>query len=113
MSRACSATSSWPSAKEPDQSPQTVTEAKDVYAQWRRVLLDERENTVAAIPVMAADMRLDFYYGFGGVVAPGRFHGVDMMRKKLEILETEINQFLPLLAKRCGVAMNSFKPESP
>ena len=89
--------------KEPDRSPPAVAEAERLCARWREVLLDERENTVDALPVMAADMRLDFYYGFGGVIAPSRFHGVDMMRKKLEILQGEIDAFLPSLAKRLGV----------
>jgi hypothetical protein len=57
---------------------------------------------------MAADMRLDFYHGFGGGAAPGAFHGTDMIRKKLKVLEAELNQFLPLLARRCG-----FAPEPP
>ncbi|MCX6930741.1 MAG: hypothetical protein NT154_47195, partial [Verrucomicrobia bacterium] len=88
--------------KTKEQSPRKVTEAKQLYAQWRKVLLDERTNAIAAIPVMTSDMRLDFYYGFGGSVAPGKVHGADMIRKKIEILETEIDQVLPLLAKRCG-----------
>jgi hypothetical protein len=89
--------------KAPEQFPGNVAEANSLYAQWQKVLLDERENARAAMPVMAADMRLDFYYGFAGHVAPGKAHGLDMIRKKLEILETEINQFLPSLAKRCGL----------
>ena len=44
-------------------------------------------------------MRLDFYHGFAGSAAPGKAHGTDMIRKKLEILETELNQFLPLARK--------------
>lgn len=91
-------------AKESEKSPATINEAKALYAQWRKVLLDEKENALAALPVMAADMRLDFYYGFGGSAAPGNAHGTDMIRKKLEILETEIQQVLPALAQRCGFA---------
>jgi hypothetical protein len=53
---------------------------------------------------MAADMRLDFNYGFGGGAAPGQAHGSDMIGKKLKMLETEIQQVLPALAKRCGFA---------
>ena len=65
------------------------------------------------MPVMAADMRLDFYYGFAGSVAPGQAHGADMIRKKLEILEIEINQFLPALAKRCGFVTETFRLDDP
>jgi hypothetical protein len=62
---------------------------------------------------MAADMRLDFYYGFAGRVAPGQAHGADMIRKKLELLETEINEFLPALAKRCGVVPEPSEAQKP
>ena len=89
-------------AKESEKSPAKVMEAKELYVQWRKTLLDEKENASEAIPVMAADMRLDFYHGFGGSAAPGKAHGTDMIRKKLEILEAEINEILPSLAKRCG-----------
>ena len=89
-------------AKQPDPAPGKVAEAKELYAQWRKVLLDEKANAIEAVPVMAGDMRLDFYYGFGGGAAPVKFHGAEMIRKKLEILETEIDRFLPSLAKRCG-----------
>jgi len=94
-------------AKETSRSPEQVAEAKQCYARWRQVLLDERENARASLPVMAADMRLDFYYGFAGGSTHGDTHGVDMIRKKLEILDTEISQVLPALARRCG-----FEPES-
>jgi hypothetical protein len=88
--------------KERERSPGKVKEARELYARWRSILLDERENAIEAMPVMAGDMRLDFYYGFGGGAAPGQCHGVDMIRKKLEILDTELNRFLPSLASRCG-----------
>ncbi len=87
-------------------SPERVAEARVLYGQWRTILRDEQANARSSLSVMAADMRLDFYHGFGGLSAPGNSHGADMIRKKLEILETEINQFLPSLAKRCG-----FTPE--
>ncbi len=92
-------------ANAPDQIAGDVAEARSLYARWQQVLLDEQENARAAMPVMAADVRLDFYYGFAGQVAPGKAHGLDMIRKKLEILATEINQFLPSLANRCGLAV--------
>jgi len=85
-------------AKETPRTPEHLAEAKKCYARWRQVLLDERENARASLPVMAADMRLDFYYGFGGGSMPGNAHGTAMIRKKLEILETEINQVLPSIA---------------
>jgi hypothetical protein len=90
-------------AKKQDRSPQEITEAKTLYAQWRKILLDEKENSIKAIPVVTADMRLDPYYGYDGGITPGKFHSKDMIAKKLEILETEINDFLPSVAKRCGI----------
>jgi hypothetical protein len=95
-------------AKERERSPSEVAEARGLYRQWRSVLLDERRNATEAMPVMAGDMRLDFYYGFAGSVAPGKAHGTDMIRKKLEILETELDQFLPMVARRCGFVPEAF-----
>ncbi len=83
-------------------SPASAAECCEAINRWKNVLLDERENSAAALPVMAADIRLDFYYGYAGWAAPGRFHGADMIRKKLEILDAEIRDFLPSVAKRCG-----------
>lgn len=88
--------------KESELSPANRAEAKATYARWREVLLDEKENSLAALPVMEADMRVDFYYGFGGSAAPGKAHGAEMIRVKLKNLEREISQFLPSLAQRCG-----------
>jgi hypothetical protein len=100
-------------AKTQQQSSRKTAEGRELYTRWRNVLLDERENAIAAIPVMAADMRLDFYYGFAGRAAPGQAHGADMIRKKLELLETEINEFLPALAKRCGVVPEPSEAQKP
>jgi hypothetical protein len=94
-------------AKASDPSTERVAEAKRLYAQWRKVLVDERENARESLPVMEADMRLDFYYGFGGGAAPGQAHGTDMIRKKLEILKTELDQFLPSVARRCGFELRT------
>jgi hypothetical protein len=100
-------------AKEQEHTPTKVTEARALLARWRGVLLDEKANSSEALPVMVADMRLDFYYGFGGGAAPGQARGSAMIRKKLEILETEINLFLPALAKRCGVELEPFEADKP
>ena len=100
-------------AKGRERSPSEVAEARGLYGQWRKVLLDEKRNAREAMPVMAADMRLDFYHGFAGSVAPGQAHGADMIRKKLEILEIEINQFLPALAKRCGFVTEPSRLDDP
>ncbi len=98
-------------AKRQEQAPREETEAKELLVRWRSVLLDEKANAIEALPVMAADMRLDFYYGFGGGAAPGQTHGADMIRKKLEILEIEIDRLLPSLATRCGVVLEAIEAE--
>jgi hypothetical protein len=100
-------------AKGRERSPSEVAEATRLYGQWRRVLLDEKRNATDAMPVMAGDMRLDYYHGFAGSVAPGKAHGIDMIRKKLEILETELNQFLPLVARRDGIVPEPLDVENP
>ena len=43
---------------------------------------------------MAADMRLDFYFGGDHSFS----HGVDVLKAKLKIIDTELNDFLPKLA---------------
>jgi hypothetical protein len=45
-------------------------------------------------------MRLDFYYGGDHTFS----HGGEMIRAKLQILEKEIDGFLPALARRCGLS---------
>lgn len=45
-------------------------------------------------------------------VCPRKVHGADMIRKKLEILETEINQVLSLLGVRCGFVPGLFEFEN-
>ena len=73
-------------------------EARVAFGRWRDVLLDEKANATEALPVMEADVRLDFYYGSDHTFS----HGSDMIRAKLALLDREINAFLPGLARRCG-----------
>ena len=90
-------------ARQKKKSPQSIDEAKTLFERWRKLLVDERENATAALPIMAADMRLDFYYGFAGYACPAKAHGVDMIRRKIEILDGEIGHYLPALAAGCGL----------
>ncbi|MFH1572250.1 MAG: hypothetical protein ABIL09_29940, partial [Gemmatimonadota bacterium] len=62
------------------------TDAAADRARWREVLEDERENARQALPVAAADVRLDFYYG-GDHTFP---HLAEMLAAKLEVLEGEL-----------------------
>lgn len=72
-------------------------EASRMLHRWRAVLADEKRNTEQARPVMAADMRLDYYYGADHMFS----HGVDVLDAKLKIISVEIDEFLPKIAARC------------
>jgi hypothetical protein len=77
-----------------DKGPEAVAEAGRLLARWREVLLDEQENATQGMRVVAADVRLDFYYSEQHLFA----HAVDMIRAKLDLLDEEIDAFLPSLA---------------
>ena len=63
-------------------------------------MLDEKANTAEALPVLKADIRLDFYKRKDSVIFPP---AEDMLRKKLEILDHEVNEFLPGVAHQFGL----------
>ena len=86
-------------AELPTHSPEELAEAQLRYEQWRAVLADEKANTIAAIPVVEQDPRLDFRNGAGKSLAPA----LELMRAKLEMLDHELNEYLPALAQRCGI----------
>ncbi len=67
----------------------------DLLDEWRTVLEDEKANAEAALPVMEADMRLDFRFGGDHTFS----HGVDMLRVKLALIESELRDYLPTLRK--------------
>ena len=85
-------------ATQESKSPEQIAEARRTYERWREVLLDEKANASEALPVMEADVRLDFYYGSDHTFS----HGADTIRAKLELIDREINEFLPALAAKCG-----------
>ena len=64
-----------------------MAEAAPLLERWREVLMDERENTRAALPIMEADVRLDPQYGFDHCFSPG----AAMLRAKLALLVTVTN----------------------
>jgi hypothetical protein len=78
------------------RSPEEIAEAAAALTRWTTLLEDERENTRAAVPIIAADVRLDAAYGGDHTFS----HTADMLQAKLEILEVELTQFLPGLAAR-------------
>ncbi len=63
---------------------------------WREILKDELANAKEALPIMEADMRLDFRY-------MGFCPGPEMIRAKIAILEKEIDEYLPSLEARLGL----------
>ncbi len=71
-------------------------EAAEKLARWREILVDERANANEALPIMAADLRLDFRY-------VGFCPGPEMIRAKLLIIQTEIDEYLPSVATRLGL----------
>jgi hypothetical protein len=88
-----------PLSQEKSLTAEKKARAAELYAEWRAVLLDELENTRAAAPIARADVRLDFYYRGDHMFN----HLWDMVDAKAELLEKEIEEFLPSVAERCGV----------
>ena len=56
------------------RSPEEIAEGAAALTRWTAVLEDERENTRAAVPIIAADVRLDAYYGGDHTFLPYRRH---------------------------------------
>jgi hypothetical protein len=81
-----------------DRSP-----LKDDYYRWLEMLVNERQNAVDALPLMKQDMRLDYYYGHNGAGISPHGHGVELIQKKIEIIESEINSYLPELRGKLGI----------
>ena len=78
-----------------------LVEAEQLWKRWKEVLEDELLNTKEALPIMEADMRLDFYFGGDHTFS----HGSDMLMAKLEILQKEIDEYLPDIASKLGIGV--------
>jgi hypothetical protein len=78
------------------RSPEETESARMLIARWKQVLEDERQNTSDALPLIRRDMRLDPYYGGDHTFS----HGEEMIGAKLELLETELSNYLPSLEAR-------------
>ncbi|PKO23877.1 MAG: hypothetical protein CVU38_01640 [Chloroflexi bacterium HGW-Chloroflexi-1] len=81
--------------------PEDAERARALHSRWIKVLENEKENAEAALPLMAADMRLDYYFGTDHTYR----HGVDVIRAKLELVEREISEYLPALWRRYEAAV--------
>lgn len=87
-------------AKRDSTAPEEKAEAQAQYNRWRAVLQDERQNTQAAITIVKRDSRLDVHNTRDGAALDP---ATDLMRNKLELLDHELNVFLPSLAAKCGL----------
>ncbi len=63
---------------------------------WRAVLVDERENAAAVLPIGQADMRLDRYFGGDHAFS----HMTWMLRAKLGTIDQVIATVRPRIARR-------------
>ncbi len=86
-------------AAQQERSPEELEAHRKRYERWRSILHDEKANAEAALPWVEKDMRLDVYYRIDHAFA----HSADMIRTKLRLLETEIHETLPAIARRCGL----------
>ena len=86
----------FPDPEIPDPRRSDRDRDDQLIEQWRSVLIDERDNAREALPLMEADVRLDFHYGGDHCFA----HGADMIRAKLDLIDDEINRVLPAIASR-------------
>jgi len=86
--------------KQPGQSAEEIAGYQTMFKRWREVLIDERQNTSEALPIVRGDMRFDCYFGSDHTFP----HITDMLDVKLRIIEREIEEFLPSVARRCNFA---------
>lgn len=86
-------------AAQPEKSQEEIEKHRLSLERWKRILIDERANAETALPVAEADVRLDCYYGSDHSFA----HIADMVRAKIQIMGTEIEETLPAIAKQCGL----------
>ncbi len=90
-------------AKKDSRTVKETAQAKKIYNRWRQVLLDEQKNAIDALLVINADVRLDFSLD-DALSFP---HASDMIDVKIKLINREINEYLPTVAKRCG--FNAFE----
>ncbi len=83
-------------AEQPARTAEERAEADGLLTRWLALLEDDRVNTEAALPLIKDDARLDAYYGGDHTFS----HTEDMLRAKLEILDTEIKTYVPSLRDR-------------
>jgi hypothetical protein len=75
--------------------PNELESAQAAFARWRDVLRDERANAAEALPVAQADIRLDACLNYASTQ--------ELIRAKLVILDQELQDYLPGIARKCGL----------
>lgn len=83
-------------AEKPQLAGEESKEAGELYTRWLLVLSDELENAREALPIMENDVRLNFKYGGDHTFEDG----AEMIRAKIQLLESEIEDDLPALAQK-------------
>lgn len=79
-------------------APLPDAERRALLQRWRAILLDEKDNAAAALPLVERDMRLDWYYGFDHTFP----HAAEMLRAKFALLEEESARVDGLFGARNG-----------
>jgi hypothetical protein len=74
-------------------------ETRKAYQRWVEVLRDEQANAEAALPLLEEDPRLDPYHRGDHSLS----HSTDMLKAKLAILDHELHDVLPRIAKDIGL----------
>ena len=90
----------WAEAGQPLE-PAQAEEARRSLARLREILEDEKANAEQALPIAESDPRLETYHR--GDHSLNRL--VDMMRAKIEFTDRQLNEELPRLAERLGIAL--------
>lgn len=75
------------------RTPEESAEGLRLLDEWEAIVRDDLENTRASLPLIAADARLDAYFGGDHTFS----HTADMLNAKLGLLDVELKEFLPEL----------------
>lgn len=86
-------------AGQQSRTPEEIERHRKLFEKWRQILLDEQSHLQAALQLVETDMRLDCYYGTDHSFP----HAGEMIRTKMKLLEREIGEILPTVARRCGL----------
>lgn len=86
-------------AGQQSRTPEEIERHRKLFDRWKQILLDEQSHLQAALQLVETDMRLDCYYGTDHAFP----HAGEMIRAKMKMLESEIGETLPAVARKCGL----------